>query len=202
MEGRGSRRRGGRQRDYGALGEHGEHHARAGAESERVNLTPQNVVQDVIIVLVGMTCYVLITTVRAWALSRACPELQRIGDRKARKKLIAAAQEHLDLWRFQLSVAALLAIVIWGLLSIARSWMQVPPMPAALFAVYFGAQGADLGTIWLRRDRLQRAVRKRMAEVGLPICVACGYDLTGATSDRCPECGSVVTREAEVPAEE
>lgn len=31
--------------------------------------------------------------------------------------------------------------------------------------------------------------RREEAETSLPICITCGYNLTGLTSERCPECG-------------
>lgn len=46
------------------------------------------------------------------------------------------------------------------------------------------------GTTWIGRRRVQRALRLRLLEHGVPICLTCGYDLTGNTSGRCPECGT------------
>jgi hypothetical protein len=42
----------------------------------------------------------------------------------------------------------------------------------------------------IRRD-MPRALRKKLIECGVPVCLACGYDLRGLPRDRtqCPECG-------------
>lgn len=42
----------------------------------------------------------------------------------------------------------------------------------------------------IRRD-MPRALRKKLIDCGVPVCLACGYDLRGLPPDRtcCPECG-------------
>jgi hypothetical protein len=42
--------------------------------------------------------------------------------------------------------------------------------------------------LW-RRPAL-RLLRRRLNELGRPVCVQCGYDLRGQTEARCPECGA------------
>ena len=46
--------------------------------------------------------------------------------------------------------------------------------------------------IALRRSVMQH-VRKQLNELGLPVCMLCGYDLTGNVSGTCPECGQPST---------
>jgi hypothetical protein len=41
----------------------------------------------------------------------------------------------------------------------------------------------------LWRRRALRLMRKRLNELGRPVCLHCGYDLRGQTHPRCPECG-------------
>jgi Flp pilus assembly protein TadB len=43
--------------------------------------------------------------------------------------------------------------------------------------------------VWLVRRTYRRRLREHLCQVGLPTCIPCGYDLTGNTSGRCPECG-------------
>jgi predicted amidophosphoribosyltransferase len=43
--------------------------------------------------------------------------------------------------------------------------------------------------LWLNRKRIQRSLRQQLLTAGIPICIACGYDLTANESGRCPECG-------------
>ena len=41
-------------------------------------------------------------------------------------------------------------------------------------------------------DRRRRWLRLRLVAQGVPICLHCGYDLTGNSSGRCPECGDAI----------
>jgi hypothetical protein len=41
---------------------------------------------------------------------------------------------------------------------------------------------------WLQAP-LCRNLRRQLIERGVPICLACGYDLRGQMTPRCPECG-------------
>lgn len=36
---------------------------------------------------------------------------------------------------------------------------------------------------------VRASLRKRLLELGIPLCPTCGYDLRGQTEPRCPECG-------------
>ena len=44
-------------------------------------------------------------------------------------------------------------------------------------------------TLWVYRRRIERVLRERLLELGIPVCLHCGYDLRGQTVPRCPECG-------------
>ena len=43
--------------------------------------------------------------------------------------------------------------------------------------------------LWLHRRDAQHELRLYLRELGIPICLHCGYDLRGQTVPRCPECG-------------
>lgn len=43
--------------------------------------------------------------------------------------------------------------------------------------------------VYLDRHRATRFLRGRLLDLGVPVCLGCGYYLRGLTSDRCPECG-------------
>ena len=49
-------------------------------------------------------------------------------------------------------------------------------------------------TLWWIVPRLRRCLRRRKG-----LCISCGYDLRGST-DKCPECGTPVPREAPPPS--
>lgn len=47
-----------------------------------------------------------------------------------------------------------------------------------------------LGLLWFSRRRFSRGMHEHLVERGMPTCLKCGYDLTGTTAPRCPECGA------------
>jgi len=49
-----------------------------------------------------------------------------------------------------------------------------------------------LAVIWLLRMPVRRSLRKQLAEMEVPCCIHCGYDLTGNVSGVCPECGEKI----------
>lgn len=64
--------------------------------------------------------------------------------------------------------------------------------------VAIGGLGIPLATIivplLLFRQRTRRLLRQELLKKEIPICLHCGYDLSGCPSVRCPECGSVTSR--------
>lgn len=58
-----------------------------------------------------------------------------------------------------------------------------------------------IGTVpWIlpllfKRARLRQPARAYLRVAGIPICVRCGYDTTGVSSARCPECGDDLDRQ-------
>ena len=46
--------------------------------------------------------------------------------------------------------------------------------------------------IWTVRRGIRQSLRRQLVDQGIPICLSCGYDLTGNVSGRCPECGEVI----------
>ena len=45
------------------------------------------------------------------------------------------------------------------------------------------------GVSLMFRSKIRRWLREYLATIGIPVCVNCGYNLTGLTEARCPECG-------------
>ncbi len=46
--------------------------------------------------------------------------------------------------------------------------------------------------VWAVRCSIRRALRKRLADDGILICVNCGYDTRDLPEPRCPECGESI----------
>lgn len=66
------------------------------------------------------------------------------------------------------------------------------------FGVFVGAALTPLlwlvGTVLIWRERAEeRAERLKSASASAIVCPTCGYNLTGLTSTRCPECGAQLT---------
>jgi len=67
--------------------------------------------------------------------------------------------------------------------------------------IALGGLGIPLATmivpLLLFRQRTRRNLRQELHKRGVPICLHCGYNLTGCQSAQCPECGTVIPRPPE-----
>lgn len=68
-------------------------------------------------------------------------------------------------------------------------WEFVPRVITFMVAILPLLVLALLGTAGLVRRSTRRGLREQLSKTGFPICIDCGYDLTGNASGRCPECG-------------
>lgn len=55
--------------------------------------------------------------------------------------------------------------------------------------------GYSLLTMMLFQNRIRAFLYRQLVEHGVPVCLSCGYNLTGCPSDRCPECGTPIANE-------
>ncbi len=53
-----------------------------------------------------------------------------------------------------------------------------------------------------QRREVRKAIRKRLVEAGIAVCLSCGYDLRGQTAPRCPECGTPFDQSLLCPIDE
>jgi len=76
--------------------------------------------------------------------------------------------------------------VLWDKLvaSIPSNWSLV--LIFMLYLIGFGL------AIWYTRRDIRRRLRTQLAKKGIPVCIPCGYNLTGNESGVCPECGTEI----------
>jgi hypothetical protein len=125
---------------------------------------------------------------------RVVPEWRQVPDDAERIRIADAADRLvMNHPAYYLGVCATayfgvsVAIAATGL---ARRYLPFLPMGAtgiSIYAVLLAAYYVVIGVVFHRR--LTALVRKRLLELGIPICLHCGYDLRGQTEPRCPECG-------------
>ncbi len=92
-------------------------------------------------------------------------------------------------------VAAFLSVVgdtglfvLWDKLvaSVPSSWSL--HLMFMLYLIGFGL------AIWLTRRDIRHRLRAQLAKKGIPVCIPCGYNLTGNESGVCPECGTAMQK--------
>lgn len=77
------------------------------------------------------------------------------------------------------------------LMAVARG---IPPGPAAMISGGLVPTAFVLGTVLIWRETpVERHARLMARGVDVVTCVACGYNMTGLKTTRCPECGAEFT---------
>lgn len=131
-----------------------------------------------------------------WA-RRRFPELDSFPSEEERKRAWKRATRSI-MRRWQYWVALLVGtplIVVVGVLClpivvpIIRA--KIPGVMDFLPSIIGGVVGGFCGSgvIIFFRWQIARSLREQLVELGVPVCIACGYDLRGQTEPRCPECG-------------
>jgi hypothetical protein len=125
---------------------------------------------------------------------RVVPEWRHVPDDAERIRIADAADRLvMNHPAYYLGVCATayfgvsVAIAATGL---ARRYLPFLPTGAtsiSIFGLLIAVYYVVIGIVFHRR--LRTLVRKRLLELGIPICVHCGYDLRGQIEPRCPECG-------------
>jgi hypothetical protein len=122
---------------------------------------------------------------------RLYPELDRLEDAAARKKILGSSEFGTAFnWQFMavtfvLSILAGIPCIYFIISTTSKtSWIYI------CCTVVLGGLGISLVSVaphLLFRQRMRRILREVLQKRGIPICVHCGYDLTGCPNDRCPE---------------
>ena len=109
----------------------------------------------------------------------------------ASEALNFAKHEVMKTWRSWLMLLALAVLYMTATMLAGRIMTQYFGSPDLVRFVARASCGVvvSLAAWRLFRDRTRRHLRERLVQLGVPICIPCGYDLRGST-DRCPECGT------------
>ena len=119
---------------------------------------------------------------------RILPELTLIdpGSQRVRMLQRAVNNPRTGVTAFLSVILATALFVLWDKLvaSVSPGWGLL--MMLLLYIIIFGA------VLWFMRQDIRRRLRAQLAANGIPICVPCGYNLTGNESGVCPECGTKI----------
>lgn len=89
------------------------------------------------------------------------------------------------------------ALIVW--ISVVVLWSAALgvcaftfPSPSFLVgvAIFVCSVGIVTGIVLRFRNPIRRELRRILVDKGVPICIACGYDLRALPPGRCPECGA------------
>lgn len=129
---------------------------------------------------------------------RVYPELGFFASDMERRQALKAGQRALRRsWRFWLATIAFSmvhACIMLTVLVVGIPWVSgyLPKwLEAALLSAAVGL-GIGFTFQYLWRKPVQGMLREHLLAAGVPICIACGYDLRGNTSGICPECGKQI----------
>jgi len=117
------------------------------------------------------------------------PEIARFADKRSR----------IDAFREAFRYAANRSLMAWAAFPLAillalgvRQYSMALPRTLRILMIVI-IVGLFLATVLTAiRKRLRHHLRKQLVARGELICIDCGYDLRGLTTDRCPECGNAI----------
>ena len=158
----------------------------------------------------GMPEHCSLTTARAVRSSAMAPdswqarwlgidrELSYVEDWQQRRAIVANAElASRGGWgRFVFRLAAIaVALVLVGLpyaylIMFLRS-QGISTLVVQGISLFVGPTIFGIVPLLLYRRDVRRSVREQIRALGTPLCLQCGYNLTGLDSGRCPECGKI-----------
>lgn len=119
------------------------------------------------------------------------PELRRLPTYKERVEALHAIRPHQAVVGAAMLAGILAgAVVAYRMLALLGAYGDWMIILGTATLSSLGAAVALLALAFWYHRRGRRKLRAYLAERGCPICLACGYDLTGNISGRCPECGT------------
>lgn len=129
-------------------------------------------------------------------------ELSYIDDAGVRQAILATAENASRggwgrFWfRAAVTVAFFVPIAIgYAYLRMFLENRGLPSFYVQPIAIFLGMTAIGGVPFRLHRRDVQRSVRAQIRALGIPLCLHCGYNLTGIESARCPECGNAAAQE-------
>jgi hypothetical protein len=128
-----------------------------------------------------------------WArrrLLRDIPEMSLLSDEEDRVAMLLCIEREVrvglveEYLGFGLGCGAMWAALRLG------DWFGVTFLQLGLLIPALFVPLAFIADYYVKRNRIRRYVRRKLAEIGVPVCRNCGYDLRGQVEPRCPECGT------------
>ncbi len=125
------------------------------------------------------------------------PELSRFPSATSRRLALHTARGGSPIVQMIPSVVTAAAVVLFVLMLNRRegqSGQRVPSLGLSWIAVILVAVWLygwlEVLRIRLLHDSTRKSLRRRLNRIGLPTCVACGYNMKGITTGVCSECGA------------
>ena len=121
------------------------------------------------------------------------PELRRLETDSQRRVAFTDAKSRLESLPLYVSIG-IGVVLLFGAVIFSLPWLGVPMelrgriRLAGLIVVFL----CPWWLLFVLRRRMRRLLRESLVKVRIPICIHCGYDLTGNTTGVCPECGTQI----------
>ena len=126
-------------------------------------------------------------------LLRLLPELERFTTSEARSHAIQRAKQSRPIVLLVLIYVLLIAIGIlgwrYGLQRVIPHGFLRDVVVQSVVISLLVLCGQYLGLVFWRA-RMRRILREDLNDLGIRICLSCGYELRGQGEPRCPECGT------------
>ena len=126
---------------------------------------------------------------------RLFPELELFPTDKLRRRAFRKALNRAYVNRYALAItiggciiANRASVFLDGVLSLK------PIIVFALVMLVIGALGS-CSIVLLRANLVRQILRTELQSCGINVCLKCGYQLRGNSSDVCPECGTATEKD-------
>jgi len=119
---------------------------------------------------------------------RAFPDLLRVEDAYDRDRVWGVATKESGLG-WVLPIVAYAPVFPWAYVAVNLRLSLAAMMLVMVPAFMVVSMGAQSLAVFRFRRKLDRSIWGQLRERSVPVCIHCGYDLTGNASGVCPECG-------------